>query len=232
MSASATRIRARFVKGDEVRFISHLDLAHCMERAARRARLPLAFSEGFHPMPKISFAAPLAVGTTSESEFVDIDLSVALDHEEVSRMLNDVFPRGLAITESAAMPLEAKSLQAVVNLATYVVRPGFGAVVTHDQLTGEIRRLCSLESLKSVRGTGHGNSKEVDVRPFLREWEVVPGAEQLTLKLAIKMGPQGSAKPEEYFRLLPWPLERFSAHRTGLYVERGSELLSPLQVVR
>jgi radical SAM-linked protein len=232
MSASVTRVRARFLKGEEVKFISHLDLAHSMERAARRARLPLAFSEGFHPMPKISFAAPLAVGTTSESEFVDIDLSEVLTHEEVSQRLNGVFPKGLAITESATLPLEAKSLQAVVNLAKYVVRPGFCATVAPGELAEEIRRLFSLESLRSVRGTGHGNSKEVDVRPFLAQWELVPGPERLTLKLAIRMGPKGSAKPEEYFRLLPWPLERFGAHRTGLYVERGSELLSPLEVVR
>ena len=69
------KLRALLTKGEEIRFISHLDYAALIERAIRRAKLPVAYSEGFNPHMKFSFASALAVGVTSEAEVMDVELS-------------------------------------------------------------------------------------------------------------------------------------------------------------
>ena len=66
------RIRISFSRGEKVKYISHLDLMRLWERALRRASIPIAYSQGFSPHPKISIAAPLPIGVTSDGEFMDI----------------------------------------------------------------------------------------------------------------------------------------------------------------
>ncbi len=68
------RLRLKFSRGEELKYISHLDLMRLWERALRRARIPIAYSEGFSPHPRLSLAAPLALGITSEAELIDIFL--------------------------------------------------------------------------------------------------------------------------------------------------------------
>ncbi len=68
------RLRVRFSRGEEIKFISHLDIMRLWERAFRRAQIALAYSEGFSPHPRISLAAPLAVGVTSQAELMDVFL--------------------------------------------------------------------------------------------------------------------------------------------------------------
>jgi len=69
------RLRIKFSRGEEIKYISHLDLMRCWERALKRADVPLMYSEGFSPHPRISLAAPLALGVTSEAELMDITVS-------------------------------------------------------------------------------------------------------------------------------------------------------------
>ena len=73
----------QYSKGEEARFLSHLDLMRAMERALRRARLPLAFSEGYNPHPRVAYASALAVGVTSEGEYLDLELEEDLSAQEV-----------------------------------------------------------------------------------------------------------------------------------------------------
>ena len=74
------RLRIKFRRGAEVKYISHLDIMRLWQRALNRAGIALAYSEGFHPHPKISLAVPLAVGVTSEAELMDIILTLSLIH--------------------------------------------------------------------------------------------------------------------------------------------------------
>jgi radical SAM-linked protein len=69
------RLRLKFGRGEDLKFLSHLDLMRLWERALRRAGLPLAYSEGFTPHPQIALAAPLLVGVTSDAELMDVSLS-------------------------------------------------------------------------------------------------------------------------------------------------------------
>ncbi|KPK23033.1 MAG: hypothetical protein AMJ70_04475, partial [Dehalococcoidia bacterium SG8_51_3] len=69
------RLRIKYCRGEELKYISHLDIMRLWQRALNRAGISLAYSEGFHPHPKISLAAPLAIGVTSEAELMDVTLT-------------------------------------------------------------------------------------------------------------------------------------------------------------
>lgn len=69
-----SRIRIKYIKGEQVKYISHLDILRTLNRVLKRAELPVAYSQGYNPHPLVSFGLPLSVGVTSEAEYADIDL--------------------------------------------------------------------------------------------------------------------------------------------------------------
>ena len=103
-------------------FMSHLDMMRALERAIRRSGLRLAFSEGFHPHPKISFAAPLSVGISSEGEIADIELMSSAAADEVSAKLAAHLPEGLRVDRVVEVTSDGRSLMSRVAAATYRIR--------------------------------------------------------------------------------------------------------------
>ncbi len=88
-----------------MRFLSHLELAHLFYRASKRAGLPLCFSEGFHPMPRIIFATALPVGMESLTEIVDVECEGKITSPQVAEKLNQTLPPGIEIVEAEEVPL-------------------------------------------------------------------------------------------------------------------------------
>lgn len=101
-------IRIRFSKTGAMRFISHLDLNRTMARAFRRAALPIAYSEGFNPRPKLVFGLNLSIGAESECEILDSQLTEEMEYDDVIKKLNDVLPDGLEVyyVKRPVMPLK------------------------------------------------------------------------------------------------------------------------------
>ena len=92
------KIRIKYTKGEEVRFISHLDHIRVLERAVRRAELPIVYSQGFNPRPRISYLTKaLKVGEASNSCEADLQLEQHLKPEEVRSRLNRVLPKGFDV---------------------------------------------------------------------------------------------------------------------------------------
>jgi radical SAM-linked protein len=106
------RLRVRFSKLGKVRWISHRDIARCVERAVRRAKLPVAYSEGFSPRPRISFGLALPTGAESLAEYLDIDFAANdVDFASVGVALTAGLPVGIDVTATAPLPAGAMSLQ-------------------------------------------------------------------------------------------------------------------------
>ena len=99
------KIRLKFRKVGEMRFLSHLELAHLFYRASKRAGLPLCFSGGFHSMPRIIFATALPVGMESLTEIVDLEFEGKITPHEVTEKLNQSLPPGIEIMEAEEVPL-------------------------------------------------------------------------------------------------------------------------------
>src|SRR6059058_4355063 len=99
MSARVQRLRVRYARGPEVRYVSHLDMMRFWERALRRAHVPVAYSEGFTPHPQINLGAPLSVGMTSRAELLDVFLARPMAADELRRALEAQMPAGMQIDD-------------------------------------------------------------------------------------------------------------------------------------
>jgi radical SAM-linked protein len=96
------RLRVRFAKRGPLRFLSHRDVARAFERALRRAALPMAYSAGFTPHPRISWLGAASTGAASEAEYVELALAAACDPAEAGRSLEEALPAGLDVVECVA----------------------------------------------------------------------------------------------------------------------------------
>ena len=94
------RVRVRFAKAGKLRFISAIDLGRVWERALRKADLPIAYSEGFSPHPKVSFGDALPLGYASQAEFAELTFGGPIDPRLMTRRLNDAFPDGLSVLDA------------------------------------------------------------------------------------------------------------------------------------
>ena len=115
------RMRVIYATDDTVKYVGHLDMARAWERAIRRARLPLAYTQGFHPQPRIQFAAALPVGFTGQTEVVDVFLNEELAPADFLARLALALPAGIRPTAASPVPREAPSLQSQVRGARYRV---------------------------------------------------------------------------------------------------------------
>src|SRR6059058_4650910 len=108
------RIRLRFAKRGRLRFTSHRDFARAFERALRRAEVPMAYSAGFSPHPKISYAGAAPTGVASEAEYLEIGLALVSGPEDVRVRLDAALPAGLDIVDivEAEPPGLAERLEA------------------------------------------------------------------------------------------------------------------------
>jgi radical SAM-linked protein len=114
-------VRLRFSKRGPVRFISHRDVARAFERAFRIAELPLAFTGGFSPHPKVSFGPALAVGYESEAEYLDLELTRAVELAELAEAVSAGLPDGMTVTGAGRLVDRAPSLQEGITALGYLV---------------------------------------------------------------------------------------------------------------
>ncbi len=126
-----TRVRIRFTKDGKVRFTSHRDIARILERVARRAELPLAYSQGFSPRPRLHFGLALPTGCASAGEYADIDLDEPVDLATLPDVLTVHLPPGMEVTAAVEVDPHAPSLQEAVTSCTWrislpEVAPGDG----------------------------------------------------------------------------------------------------------
>ena len=108
-----------YEKTSRAKYVSHLDFVRMFGRAIRRAKLPIAYSEGFNPHPLLTFALPLSVGYTSECEILELVFAEDVSPGEVMDRLNSVLPEGVRILEAH----EGKSRMKALDVALYVVYP-------------------------------------------------------------------------------------------------------------
>ncbi len=115
------RLRLVFRKGAPLRYIGHLDLARLWERACRRAQLPLAYTLGFTPHPRLTFASPLSLGATSDGELLDMYLREAMHPDELVARVTQQLPAGCSVVSATELPLAGPASSALTRWAEYRV---------------------------------------------------------------------------------------------------------------
>ena len=113
-------VRAKYSKGKEVKYVGHLDSMRTFIRCIKRTCLPIKYSAGFNPRVQISFALPLGVGVTSESEYFDLELESKMNETLLMGELNSVLPQGFKIREVKFVE-DKKSLMSLVKEAVYEI---------------------------------------------------------------------------------------------------------------
>lgn len=174
-----------------MRFFSHLDVVRTIERAIRRSRLPVVYSAGYHPRPKLSFGPPLPVGAISRAEYLDIVLAADCEPKFVDS-LKQHFPVGLPIIETLALPTKVTSLFERINLLQYRV----ALSVTEDNLNKHIETFLARQTVP-VQRTIENGSREINVRPFVVKLQPAWEGQQLYLQMELSTSDRGTARPTE-----------------------------------
>jgi radical SAM-linked protein len=204
------RVRITFTKQGALRYTGHLDLHRLMERAARRAELPLSYSQGFHPQPKISLAAALPLGFSSRNEVMDIRLNEELDPGDISDRLKNSLPTGIQVLKVEQVEETLPPLQTQVLSATYEVH--LTEPIDGGELTRKVQGLMNAESLPRER-----RGKFYDLRPLIEMLSVVTepnGRVWLRMTLAAREGATG--RPDEVLSELEIDPETAWVERTRL----------------
>lgn len=166
-------IRIKFAKYDTMKFISHLEVMRYFQKAVRRSGLDVAYTEGFNPHQIMSFAAPLGVGQTSESEYFDIELHTAPSMEELVNRLNEVMTDGMRILSAEILPppvpqVKRETAMALVAASSYLVmkKDGYEEELSKTELQEKFIEFISQKSIPVIKKSKKTEA-EIDLVPFI-----------------------------------------------------------------
>ncbi len=204
------RIRITFTKQGALRYTGNLDLHKIWERTTRRADLPLAYSQGFHPQPKIQLGAPLPLGFSSRCELVDIWFKTDIELDSLPARLQAALPTGIhvlgvtAITEpSPSLPVQILSSEYEVTL----LQP-FDA----DDLSARLAAL-----LECTEITRDRRGKPYNLRPLIESASLHPAENMIRMRLAAREGATG--RPEAVLEELGIPFEETRIERSAILLK-------------
>jgi radical SAM-linked protein len=199
MTVTMGRLRITFSKGGLLRYSGHLDLARAWERSLRRAGIPVAYSHGFNPRPRIQLAAALPLGHAGEAELLDVWLERPVAVGELARALQPALLEGLVVKEVREVPVQQPALPAQVAASEYEVAAEWEEPV--ERLQERMDRLLAETELRRQR-----RGKSYDLRPLIdrlwivQEWSQAAGGPVLGMVLAARPGATG--RPEAVLEAL------------------------------
>jgi radical SAM-linked protein len=209
------RIRITFSKTNAMRYTGHLDLHRAWERSFRRAGLPLAYSQGFHPQPKLNLACALPLGFTSECELLDAWLETSRTIDEIGTSLVGALPLGIRIHLIEEVVPHLPSLQTQVQSVEY-------QVTILDQLPELDDRLQNILTATTIPRQRRG--KSYDLRPLIEMVQRLPDAPDglpcLLMRLTAREGATG--RPEEVLDELGVGIGNARVHRVKIIFKDGS----------
>ncbi len=212
------RLYLVFSRAQTLRFLSHLDMTRLWERALRRARLPLRYSQGFHPHPRLSLALPLAVGMTAEAEWVDVEMRAPVPPAEVVGRLAPQLPGGISLRQVREAPWSTPALAARVCGAEYEVRvrcpPPLGAI---QEKVDEFLAAAAW----TIEEQHKGQPRTLDIRRMvvhltLESWT----ADEGTVSMQLQNWEGKSVRPETVLRALGLGPD-FLVHRKRVLFAEG-----------
>jgi radical SAM-linked protein len=179
-AAAVQRLRVRFAKRGRLRFTSHRDFQRAFERALRRAGVPIAYSQGFSPHPKVSYAGAAPMGAGSEAEYLEISLARACDPADVARSLDAALPAGLdvvEVVEAGGEPLADRLQASLWRIEMPDAEP--------TSLAAAVFKFLAAESVDVRRMTKNG-SRVIDARAAVVRLDVAHDAGALVLLAVLR----------------------------------------------
>ena len=208
--------RAEITKGDELRYVSHLDYANIFIRAFDRAKLPMAYSEGFNHHMKVAFASALSLGVSSEAEYMDFELTKELCQPEVFDRLKAQLPPGIQLKELRLMQGKHKALMAESDEARYTLHVPYQG--TEDAAQSAIKAYNAAKEVMFHRVTPK-KKREIETKQYMIQPVTAKlQGDELVLQMDIRITQSGSVKPLEILRAI--------AGQFGLAVDPAQALIT------
>ncbi|MBS4537167.1 TIGR03936 family radical SAM-associated protein [Clostridium sp. D2Q-11] len=230
------KLRVKFKKDSLIRYISHLDLMRLFQRAFRRANIPVEYSQGYNPQPKFSLATALALGLTSEGEYMDIEVVEEISTEEFTRKMNEVLPEGVKILK-ANYTEDSKSLMALIKWSSYIIELELLEGTSKEKVLENISDYLKQDEIlitKQKKKKGRIVTREVNIREGIENIELLLLEEnKLILKTLLKTGSNGNLKPEILIETLHREglninNEEYKIHRLELFTEIDGKKVAPI----
>ena len=203
------RMIAEFEKMGRMSWFSHLDLQNTMQRALRRAQLPVAYSQGFNPHVLTSFATALSVGCQSRGEVMEVEMAGEISPEEFAEKLNACLPDGLKVRRCAPVPDSAPALMAKVAEA------GYDITAPNADLTQAVEAFSKAEEVM-VEKRSKTKTRLVNIRPMVHEITCAFDGKDSRLSMVLEQTNANALKVELVMQALA-PEQEFRFVRTALY---------------
>ncbi|MCC6544861.1 MAG: TIGR03960 family B12-binding radical SAM protein [Nitrospirae bacterium] len=228
MTGVRIKMRIKYTKSGDLRMLSQLEVMTTFERAFRRASVPILFSEGFHPHPKISFGPALPVGVESICEYMDVELPVPVASYEIKSRSNKHLPDGLKIINVKEIPVNTPSLNAFITHFAYEISLDRNMLSLPDcQPEFSLSDVTELKVERVTEKDGRKITKIINTRPFIDEihWLTID-----TIFLKLRSIDRECCRPSDVLKALfnishlnPGVMIR----RVGLYGKTGGLQVSP-----
>jgi radical SAM-linked protein len=197
------KIRIRFEKQGQMKFIGHLDMVRYFQKVMRRANVDICYSEGFSPHQKMSFAAPLSVGVISKGEYFDIEVNSSLSSKEMIKNINAQNVEGVKVVSYKELPEGAKNAMSVVAGADYFV---YTDLFTEEQVN-DFYAQDEINILKKTKKS----EKIVDIKPMIHEMKFNEDG----IFMKVSQGSAANLKPD----LVMSALEQFTGAKLPEFVQ-------------
>lgn len=198
-------LRLKYRKIGYMKFLSHLDMVRLMERSFRRAKLPLEFSKGFNPRPKINFAAPLSVGVTSDSEVLEVELTDKMDLEGFLANQRKIFPEGIEIVDGRFIEKESKvKLMGSVSSCQYLISVLSTSETTIEAVKKWVGEFTAQEEIIIEKTNKKKKVVQKNIKPAIRSISVLSVDPQghLVLSAHLDAGSESNLKAEDLMKAL------------------------------
>lgn len=235
------KIRIKFMRGNEVKYISHLDMVKVFERAIRRTRLPIAYSQGFNPHPQMVFGLPLPVGVTSSCEFADLEFTDKIDPADFIAIINRELPDGLKVVDAKIMAGKLNIMKSI-SMASYEILVSAKHGKDIARLDAAVSCFMAQDKILAKKETKSG-SRDIDIRPMVHKIEAGESRQHdlagwdsddgnFIIFAVVDAGGVSNLKPELLVEALDktagLSLEIEGIHRTGLFVRMKGRILDPM----
>ena len=173
MLSMSKLIRVKYKKEDEMIFISHLDLQRLLQRAFRRAKINLSYSEGFNPHPKMSYGNALALGVESQGEYVDIEIEDDIEVKEFLERINEQLPDGIKFVKGQEIDPKTPSLSSIIVYGEYIFNIDLDTPLSKEFVKSRVLNFVKSKEIIITKKNKKGKKVEVDIRPMIRNFDLV-----------------------------------------------------------
>lgn len=216
-------LRASFEKSGRAVFISHLDLVRTMQRAVKRSKLPVWYTQGFNPRIYLNFPLALSLGVVGRSEYVDFAVMEEIDFENAREAIDKAMPEGLRILSVGKPVHENKE----IAFAEYIIKFTGGA--TGEEMLSKLKKMMSMETIEVEKHSKSKGTVKIDIKPHINIEGAEPSENILAIKIRLPAGLSLNINSnvfiDAYSSFSGFNFENIYAERTNILLSNGENFM-------